>query len=89
MTERRITISNLLFILPHEPLQVAAGFIHFQNIEGGKKKKKIKARIAGQMRMELERRVPQTRAAPLAIEVQGPTSFQVHNHVLAFQPYVK
>ena len=86
MPERRITSSNLLFTLPQEPLQVAAGFIHFQKIEG---EKKIKARIEGQMRVELERRVPQTRAAPLAIEVQGPTSFQLHNHVLAFQPYVK
>ena len=41
------------------------------------------------MRVELLKFVPQTRAAPLEIQVQGLLFFQVHNRVFLFQPYAE
>ena len=41
------------------------------------------------MRVELLKNAPQTRASPLAIQAQGLSSFQVHNHLFLFQPYAE
>ena len=41
------------------------------------------------MRVELLKFAPQTRAAPLAIQVKGLSFFQVHNRVFLFQPYAE
>ena len=41
------------------------------------------------MRIELLKFVLQTRAAPIAIRVQGLSFFQVHNRIFLFQPYAE